>query len=452
MADKIIAYIKFGNGANYSQIFQGLAPSFIGSFSDGYGRRQAYIIAFVIYLGANIGLALQDSYSALMVLRCLQSAGSSGTIALGSAVVADLTTRAERGKYIGYAGMGIALGPALGPVIGGLLDHFFGWRAIFWFLVILSGTCFVIVLIVFPETCRAVVGNGSVLPPRWNWPLWAFVVPKSRFRGATYPPDPSTIQVLKHRPNPISSLRIATQREAGLILLYGGLLFSGYMAVLSTLSTQLSSRFGFNSIQVGLCYLPLGMGSISSRFTVGKLLDWNFRREARIQGMTIQKNRQQDIEKFNIERARLTISIPMIYFGSLCILAYGWVMQFRTALAGPMVMLFFTGMATTGAFNALSTLIVDVNHHSAATAVAANNFCRCLMGAATTAFVSPLISAIGLGWTATLIAGLWVLFSPMLWLVYRQGHGWRQKAALKQQQKDEKSKSTSESHEAGIRS
>lgn len=422
---------------NIMQIFQGLAPSFLGSFSDGYGRRPAYIIAFVIYLGANIGLALQNSYSALMVLRCLQSAGSSGTIALGSAVVADLTTRAERGKYIGYAGMGIALGPALGPVIGGLLDHFLGWRAIFWFLVILSGSCFIITLIVFPETCRAVVGNGSVLPARWNWPFWAFIIPRSRFRGAEHPPDPSTVQVLKHRPNPISSLRIATQREAGLILLYGGLLFSGYMAVLSTLSTQLSARFGFNSIQVGLCYLPLGMGSISSRFTVGKLLDWNFRREARIQGMSIQKNRQQDIDNFNIERARLTISIPMIYFASLCILAYGWVMQFRTALAGPMVMLFFTGMATTGAFNALSTLIVDVNHHSAATAVAANNLCRCLMGAATTAFVSPLIGAIGLGWTATLIAGLWVLFSPILWLVYCRGHSWRQRAALKKQQKAE---------------
>lgn len=392
------------------------------------------------YLGANIGLALQNGYPALMVLRCIQSAGSSGTIALGSAVVADLTTRAERGKYIGYAGMGMALGPALGPVIGGLLDHFLGWRAIFWFLVILSGTCFIIVLIVFPETCRAVVGNGSVLPPRWNRPFWAFVVSGSRFRGAEHPPDPSTLQVLKHRPNPISSLRIATQREAGLILLYGGLLFSGYMAVLSTLSTQLSTRFEFNSIQVGLCYLPLGMGSISSRFTVGKLLDWNFRREARIQGMSIQKNRQQDIENFNIERARLSISIPMIYFGSLCILAYGWVMQFRTALAGPMVMLFFTGLATTGAFNALNTLVVDVNHQSAATAVAANNLCRCLMGAATTAFVSPLIEAIGLGWTATLIAGLWVLFSPLLWLVYCQGHSWRQKATLKQQEEAEKSR------------
>lgn len=415
--------------ANCRQIFQGLAPSFIGSFSDAHGRRPAYIIAFVIYLGANIGLVIQDSYAALMVLRCVQSSGSSGTIALGSAVVADLTTRAERGKYIGYAGLGISLGPSLGPIIGGLLNHFLGWRAIFWFLVILSGLCFLIILAVLPETCRAAVGNGSVPAPPWNRPLWAFLAPVSWSRRTRGSPDYSTIQELRHRPNPVSSLRIVTQKEASMILLYGGLLFSGYMAVLSTLTTQLTSRFGFNSIQVGLCYLPLGLGSVSSRWTVGTLLDWNFRREAQIQGLPIEKNRQQEIKHFNVEKARLAITLPLVYFGSLCILTYGWVMHFRTSLAGPIVMLFFTGLVTTGAFNTLNTLVVDINHQSAATAVAANNLCRCLMGAGTTGFVGPLIDAIGIGWTATLVAGLWVLFTPLLWVVYLRGHSWRQRQA-----------------------
>ncbi|GIK00869.1 hypothetical protein Aspvir_004898 [Aspergillus viridinutans] len=143
-------------------IFQGIAPSFIANFADTHGRRPAYLICFTIYLAANIGLAVQDSYASLLVLRCLQSSGSSGTIALGSAVVADLSTRAERGKYIGYASMGVTLGPALGPIIGGLLDHYLGWRAIFWFLVIFSSVLGTIIAIVLPETCRAVVGNGSV--------------------------------------------------------------------------------------------------------------------------------------------------------------------------------------------------------------------------------------------------------------------------------------------------
>ncbi|GAW20748.1 hypothetical protein ANO14919_102590 [Xylariales sp. No.14919] len=98
-------------------IFQALAPTIFGDFGDIAGRRPAFIIAFVIYLGANIGLALQRKYAALLVLRMLQSGGSSGTIALVYAVVADIAPTSERGKWMGIVGSGITIGPAVGPVI-----------------------------------------------------------------------------------------------------------------------------------------------------------------------------------------------------------------------------------------------------------------------------------------------------------------------------------------------
>ncbi|KAF7167808.1 hypothetical protein CNMCM5623_000996 [Aspergillus felis] len=407
-------------------IFQGIAPSFIANFADIRGRRPAYLICFIIYLAANIGLAVQDSYASLLVLRCLQSSGSSGTIALGSAVVADLSTRAERGKYIGYASMGVTLGPALGPIIGGLLDHYLGWRAIFWFLVIFSGVFGIIIAIFLPETCRAVVGNGSVPAARWNQSGWQVLGRKWGARKQKPEPDSQTVERRRRRANPLASALIATDKEALLILIYSSLLFSGYMAVLSTLTSQLQSRFQFNSIQIGLCYLPVGIGSLTSRWTVGRMLDWNFRREARRQGLPIEKNRQQDIQHFNIEVARLAVTIPLVYWASLCIIAYGWVMEYKTALAGPVVMLFFTGHLSSGAFSSLNTLIVDLHRQSPATAVAANNLFRCLLAAGAVAVADPLIQRIGIGWTATLIAFLWVLFSPLMWAVFRWGHRWRE--------------------------
>jgi hypothetical protein len=53
-------------------IFQGLAPSVYGDLADMMGRRPAYLIAFIVYIAANIGLGLQKSYPALFILRCLQ--------------------------------------------------------------------------------------------------------------------------------------------------------------------------------------------------------------------------------------------------------------------------------------------------------------------------------------------------------------------------------------------
>ena len=66
------------------KIFQGLVPTIIAGASDRLGRRPAYIVCFDIYIAANIGLALQNQYAALMVLRCVQSTGSSSTVALAN--------------------------------------------------------------------------------------------------------------------------------------------------------------------------------------------------------------------------------------------------------------------------------------------------------------------------------------------------------------------------------
>jgi MFS family permease len=60
-------------------IVSGITPSLLGDAADQVGRRPIYNFAFAVYLAANIGLALQRSYPALLVLRMIQSIGSSGT-------------------------------------------------------------------------------------------------------------------------------------------------------------------------------------------------------------------------------------------------------------------------------------------------------------------------------------------------------------------------------------
>lgn len=59
------------------QIVSGIAPSILGDLADQSGRRPVCLIAFILYFSANLGLALQNSYTALVALRCLQSAGAS---------------------------------------------------------------------------------------------------------------------------------------------------------------------------------------------------------------------------------------------------------------------------------------------------------------------------------------------------------------------------------------
>lgn len=82
-------------------IVAGLAPAFMGDLADHDGRRPVYLLMFILMLGANIGLAVQDSYPVLFALRMIQSAGSSGTFGAAHGVISDVASIAERGSYTG---------------------------------------------------------------------------------------------------------------------------------------------------------------------------------------------------------------------------------------------------------------------------------------------------------------------------------------------------------------
>ena len=150
--------------------------------SDTSGRRLSFIICFIIYIGGNIGLALQTNYAALLILRIVQAAGCSAAIALATAVVADIATSAERGRYMGYATAGLLMGPSFGPTIGGVLAQYLGWRSIFWFLVIFTAVLLVVFTLFFPETCRNVVGNGSIPAKGFNQSILGYIQQRKHAR------------------------------------------------------------------------------------------------------------------------------------------------------------------------------------------------------------------------------------------------------------------------------
>ena len=63
-------------------VVSGVVPALLGNAADKFGRRPIYLLALLIYFAANLGLSLQNAYAGLLVLRMLQSAGSSGMISL----------------------------------------------------------------------------------------------------------------------------------------------------------------------------------------------------------------------------------------------------------------------------------------------------------------------------------------------------------------------------------
>ncbi|EME41510.1 hypothetical protein DOTSEDRAFT_73804 [Dothistroma septosporum NZE10] len=428
------------------QIFQGIAPTFIAAFADTFGRRPAYLVCFSIYFCANLGLALQSSYAALLVLRCLQSSGSSGTAAIAQAVTYDLATRGERGKYLAYAIMAATVGPALGPIAGGLLTQYLGWRAVFWFLLILGSVICLLIFIAFPETARPIVGDGSVPPQPWNKSLLQMLSKES----LRQPANPDSVKVKPRHFNPFTSLILLKDPENFVLCIAGGFLYAGYSSVTSVFASQLQERFQYNEVQVGLCYLPIAFGSLTAGATSARLIDWSFRKEATKQGLSVEKNRQTDITHFDTEKARLFYAFPMVALATALAVGYGWEMQSRAPLAAILVTVFFLSNALTGALVANTALLTDINRKNAAAVGAATNLTRCLLSAGGVAAITPLINQAGIGWASTIVATMWAAAGAAFWLVYVQGFRWRVKRAAKKSERKGQSKRETEGERSKV--
>lgn len=277
----------------------------------------------MVYIVGNVALALQHSFPALLVLRAIQSCGSSGTVALASAVTADIVISAERGTYMGLASLGNILAPSLGPIAGGLLTQYLGWQAIFWFLAIIATVFFVLLLLFFPETCRVIVGDGSIPPSGWNQPLWDRLVSQSSTAPATVLHASHCRDKHLTIPNPWPSLKLLFRRPVGMVLLANGVTFGSYYAVTVAMPAQFAELYDFNDLQVGLCYIPAGLGSLLSATANGVLVDWNYRRLCVKTGVPLGLDHKQHLLSFPIEKARLQIGLPMtVSFIYLCDLLF----------------------------------------------------------------------------------------------------------------------------------
>jgi EmrB/QacA subfamily drug resistance transporter len=103
-----------------------------GKLSDLFGRRPIVIFAVSLFLISSALAGLSGSMEQFILFRGLQGLGGGAIFPVALAVVADLYTPAERGKYLGLFGAVFGLSSLLGPGLGGLITDLFGWHWIFY--------------------------------------------------------------------------------------------------------------------------------------------------------------------------------------------------------------------------------------------------------------------------------------------------------------------------------
>jgi EmrB/QacA subfamily drug resistance transporter len=103
-----------------------------GKLSDYLGRKPMLIVGISLFLVGSVLSGLSQTMWQLIAFRGVQGLGAGALFPISLAVIGDLFTPAERGKYQGLFGAVFGVAFLVGPFLGGVLTDNFGWHYIFF--------------------------------------------------------------------------------------------------------------------------------------------------------------------------------------------------------------------------------------------------------------------------------------------------------------------------------
>ncbi|CAM3583978.1 Bicyclomycin resistance protein [Vibrio aerogenes CECT 7868] len=126
-----------------------------GPLSDTFGRKPVMLIGLILFSVGAFICATVTSIEALSWVRAAQGFAGAAAAVVIQAVVRDMFEREDFARVMSFITIVIIIAPLIAPVLGGNLAVWFGWRSIFWFLVIFSIIVIGMVIWLIPETLSA---------------------------------------------------------------------------------------------------------------------------------------------------------------------------------------------------------------------------------------------------------------------------------------------------------
>lgn len=258
-----------------------------GKISDLYGRKTVFQAAIVIFLVGSALSGLAQSMGQLIAFRAVQGLGAGGLMALAIAIIGDVVSPRERGRYQGYIGAVFAVASVAGPLLGGFLVDHLSWRWAFYVnlpvgvgallvtsvaldlpfrrtghsvdylgaaLLVAGVTCVLLVTVWGGDrygwdspTILGLAGTGALL-------LGAFAVQEQRASEPVLPP-----RLFR---DPVFRVATATLFLIG-VAMFGAIVF---------LPLFLQVVVGASATSSGLLLLPLMAGIVASSVVVGRVI------------------------------------------------------------------------------------------------------------------------------------------------------------------------------------
>jgi DHA2 family multidrug resistance protein len=249
-----------------------------GWLASRLGRKRLLMASVVGFTTASAFCGLAPTLGSLIVFRIIQGATGGALQPLSQAVLLEAFPPHERGKAMGFWGLGIVVAPILGPVLGGWLTDSYSWRWVFYINIPVGIAAIVMTkLFIFdPSYIRQeersidywgigmlAVGIGAlqIVLDKGQQEDW---FSSTLIRSLAIVSAVTLVTLIVHElraKEPIVDLRVFKVRSYAvgvfLMTVVGFVLYGS----LVLLPIMLQTLLGYPSLQAGIAMAPRGMGS-----------------------------------------------------------------------------------------------------------------------------------------------------------------------------------------------
>src|SRR3954464_3204435 len=332
-----------------------------GRVSDLYGRKRLFQGAIVVFLAGSALSGAAQSLGELIAFRALQGLGAGGLMTLAMAIVADIISPRERGRYQGYIQMVFVLASVAGPLLGGLFADHLSWRWVFYVNLPIGAAA----LAVVSATLDTAVPGGR---PRIDWSgatllaaALTAVLLLTTWGGRQYAWDSAEIAGLavgavallaafvareRRAAEPILPLRLFRDPVFDVVSIVLFLTTCAFFAAIVFTPLYLQVVTGASATSSGLLLLPMMLAAAASTAVSGRLISRTGRyKRFPVAGLAIMAAGLLLLSRMDETTARALTSLYLAVFG----VGFGMVSQVLTVAVQNAVPRADIGIATASA-------------------------------------------------------------------------------------------------------
>ncbi|KAF2863357.1 putative MFS multidrug transporter [Piedraia hortae CBS 480.64] len=398
-----------------------IAPMMLAPLSEINGRRPLFLITGAIFVLSHLVCAVTPTFAGMVIARLIGGlAGSTFSTVVGG-VVSDIYHAKDRNTPMTLFSGAAIFCSGFGPAVGGLIGYHTTWRWIFWLQVIISSTVILVMFFVFKET------RGSVLLSRKAKALnkWYEEMEAAGYYGVLIPPDntPHRIRWKVKADEERGSLGImigvslyrpfhllVTEPVVFFFSLWISFAWSVLYLMFSAIPLVFQAVYHFNLMQYTAVFASISVAAIIS--TVMSIYQESLARRL----MSTKR-----LELLDSPEGRLyfcciqSILLPIgcFWFGWTSFSSIHWIVP---TLA--------IGCATMGIFSiylAVFNYLADTYHRYASSALAAQSFCRNMMGGSFPLFTRQMFTAMKFHGAGSFLGGFSALLTIIPWILIFYG-------------------------------